>query len=117
MLSRHPLSTIDLILPIGFVTAATGYFYPSLALLVVWGWLNKRRALRFQDQLVASSSGSERGESLRKRLGIHGDAKDVEHPYIPERLDGPCLLCNLPRSFSRHYRVSADRPPGAPGNV
>lgn len=124
MLSRHPLGAVDLILPVGIVVAATGYFYTALTLLGVWGWLNKRRALRFKQLQQAGGTVradtptfQDRGESLRRRLlidGTAGDAQDVDHPYIPEAANGPCLVCGLARSYRRHYGASV--PQGATGS-
>jgi hypothetical protein len=115
MFSRHPLplGAADLLLVAGIVVAAAGFFYTSLAVFAVWGWLNKRRSLRFKAAADAAdqrpSAFQDRGEALRRRLlidGTAGDAQDVDHPYIPEVADGPCLVCGLTRSYPRHYGAS-----------
>jgi hypothetical protein len=50
MLGRHPLGVHDLILPAGIVAASTGHFYVSLLMLFLWGWFNKRRAIRWREE-------------------------------------------------------------------
>ena len=52
----------------------------------------------------------DRGEPLRQALGIDGtagDAQDVDHPFTPDGISGPCLACGLAQSYRRHIH----RPP------
>lgn len=130
--SRHPLGVHDLILPMGIMVASFGHFYSAMALWLLWGWLNKRRAVAYRGAVMMETlepppvpesrpnihDFQERGESLRQRLGIDGtagDAQDVEHPYIPEVASGPCLVCGLNRTHRRHFGVSVPAHTPGPG--
>lgn len=47
----------------------------------------------------------DRGEELRRALGIDGtagDAQDTDHPFTPEVPGGPCLACGLAGQYRRH---------------
>lgn len=93
-MGRNPPGAHDLILVAALPIAASGHFYPAMVLWFVWGWLNKRRYLRFRD--AQRQAGDQSGVSFtvgRHRVyaqgGVQGDnAGNADTVHRPSRLAG-----------------------------